>query len=216
MASRQAAIAALAARGAGNPEHLAAYIASRTRGSGSVELASTRYPVTSPNDVLIGRSATGGASVRHRRGGATIGEIRNEDGWRAVYGGKVSQRPHTHQRGALAELLGLWNKGTATLQHEGESQSTPLQPPPEQTPLMAQYEIPAIRALATPARTASDGPRVTMANGSDNDADDDSSSGNGLTPKGKSIFAKLKAKGWDDAKAMSFAKRAQSFGGAKS
>lgn len=212
MASRQAAIAALAARGAGNPEHLAAYIASRTRGSGNVELASPRYPVTSPNDVLVSRSATGGASIRHRRGGAPIGEIRNDDGWRAVYGGKASERAHTHQRGALAELLGIYNKGTTTFRHAGDGQ--PLQPPPEQTPLMEKFEIPAIRALATPARTASDGPRVTMAaNGNDDNDDDDDNPDNELTPKGLNIRKKLKAKGWDHAKAHSFAKRAQSFGG---
>lgn len=215
MASRQAAIAALAARGAGNPEHLAAYIASRTRGSGSVELAGTRYPVTSPNDILVSRSATGGASIRHRRGGAPIGEIRNDDGWRAVYGGKISDNPHTHQRGALAELLGIYNKGTTTFRHAGDGQQ--LQPPPQQTPLMAEFEIPAIRALATPARTASDGPRVTMANGSDSSDDDsdDSGSSDGLSPKGAAIKKKLMAKGWDEAKATMFAKRAQSFGGSK-
>jgi hypothetical protein len=217
MASRQAAVIALAMRGASNPEELAAYIASRARGSrGAVEMA-VRYPVTSPNDVLIARSATGGAAVRHRRGGGTIGEIRYEDGWRAVYGGKPSVQPHTHQRGALAELLGLWNSNTTTLQHPG---SQPLQPPAVQTPLMQQYQVPAIRALATPATSASSGPRVTMANGSsdsnDDDDKDDGSDDSGLTPKGQGIKKKLLAKGWTDAKATMFAKRAQSFGGAKS
>lgn len=201
MASRQAAIAALAVRGVSNPEHLAAYIASRTRGS-RVELATPRHPVTSPGDVLIGRSATGGASIRHRRGGTLIGEIRDEDGWRAVYGGKTSTRPHVHQRGALAELLGLWNRGT------DQPADGALQPPPVQTPLMEQYGVPAINALATPARSAGDGARVTMANGGkEPDADD-----NELSPKGLSIRKKLKAKGWDHAKAHKFAKRAQSFG----
>jgi hypothetical protein len=212
MASRQAAIAALAARGAGNPEQLAAYIASRARGGRSVELATTRYPVTSPNDVLVSRSATGGASIRHRRGGTLIGEIMNQDGWRAVYGGKPSTRPHSHQRGALAELLGLWNRGTTTLQHQGE----PLQPPPEQTPLMQQLGVPAVRALATPARSVSDGGRVTMANGDDDKNGDGDGSDDGLTPKGLAIKKKLMAKGWPEAKATMFAKRAQSFGGAKS
>ena len=175
-------------------------------------MAASRYPVTSPADILVSRSATGGASIRHRRGGALIGEITNEDGWRAVYGGKPSARPHTHQRGALGELLGLWNSGTTTPGHPGAE----LQPAPVQTPLMAQYQIPAIRALATPARSASDGARVTMANGdTEPDADDDSSSGNGLTPKGQAIKKKLVAKGWDEAKAEMFAKRAQSFGGGK-
>jgi hypothetical protein len=213
MASRQAAITALAARGAGNPEYLAAYIVSRTRGSGSVEMAVTRYPVASPNDILVSRSAAGGASIRHRRGGAVIGEITNDDGWHAVYDGKASETSHTHQRGALAELLGLWNRNTPSLRRGTAEPQQALQPPPEQTPLMQQFEIPAVRALATPARTAGDGARVTMANG-DNDADDTSDDG-GLTPKGQAIRKKLIAKGWDDAKATTFAKRAQSFGGAK-
>lgn len=207
MTSRQAAIAALAVRGAGNPEHLAAYIASRTRGSRNVELSAPRYPVTSPSDILVGRSEAGGASIRHRRGGALIGEVRNEEGWRAVYGGRVSTRPHAHQRGALGELLGLWNRGTTTPGHEG----TELQPPPEQTPLMARYEIPAIRALATPATTASAGPRVSMANG-DTEPDADDNPDGELTPKGLAIRKKLKAKGWEHGKAHMFAKRAQSFG----
>lgn len=204
MTSRQAVTAALAARGAGSPEHLAAYIASRTRGSRNVELSVPRYPVTSPSDILVGRSPEGGAAIRHRRGGTLIGEVRNEDGWRAVYGGKTSARPHAHQRGALAELLGMWNKGTTTPGHEGAE----LQPPPEQTPLMEKFEIPAIRALATPAASASAGPRMTLANGGEPDDDDGE-----LTPKGKSIRAKLKAKGWDHGKAHKFAKRAQAFGG---
>ena len=205
MASRQAAIAALAVRGAGNPEHLAAYIAARTRGSRSVEMATSRYPVTSPADILVSRSVTGGASIRHRRGGALIGEITNEDGWRAVYGGKPFP-PHQHQRAALGELLGLWNSGTTTPGHPG----TELQPVPVQTPLMAQYQIPAINALATPARSAGDGARVTMANGDEPDEDDNPD--NELTPKGLSIRKKLKAKGWDHGKAHMFAKRAQAFG----
>ena len=209
MASRQAAVAALAVRGAGNPEHLAAFIAARTRGSRSVEMASSRYPVTSPADILVSRSATGGASIRHRRGGALIGEIRNEDGWRSVYGGKLSARPHPHQRGALGELLGLWNSGTTTPGHPG----TGLQPPPEQTPLMAQYGVPAISALATPVRSSSDGPRVTMANGGDSEPDEDDSKDGELTPKGLSIRKKLKGKGWPHDKAHMFAKRAQNFGG---
>lgn len=174
-------------------------------------MASSRYPVTSPADIVVSRSLTGGASIRHRRGGALIGEIRNEDGWRAVYGGRASTRPHPHQRGALGELLGLWNSGTTTLVHSGDE----LQPPPQQSPLMAQYQIPAINALATPARSASDGGRVTMANGgsSDDDNDDDDNPDNELTPKGLNIRKKLKAKGWEHGKAHMFAKRAQSFGG---
>ena len=206
----QRSVAALAARGAGNPQQMAAWLASRVRRGQSIEMASgPRYPVTSPDDILIGKSPSGGAAVRHRRGGALIGEIQYQDGWRAVSGGKAS-RAHSHQRGALAELLGLWNSGTTTLQ---SPVSEALQPPPQQTPLMAQYGVPAIRALATPVRSASDGARVTMANGSsaDTDTDDDQDTdtgSNGLGPRGQSIYKKLKAKGWPDARAMLFAKQA--------
>lgn len=275
MASR-AAIAALAARGAGNPEQFAAYLAQRARGgqqvlsfaadtgydgqvtcpncgtkfapppsgdplqtpapndfqsatgmrpeqigvaagsaSGAlanqlngVELAAPRYPVTSADDVLISRSQTGGAAVRHRRGGTLIGEIKFDEGWKAVYGGQP-QQPHSHQRGALAELLGLWNRGTPSLAREA---AEPLQPPPVQTELMQQYGVPAIRALATPANGASAGPRVTMANGNgspDGDGDGDGGNGGGLGPRGQAVYKKLKAKGWPDAKAMLFAKQAE-------
>jgi hypothetical protein len=195
-------------RGAENPEGLAAFLAGRVQGR-AIEMSRPRFPVTGPDDILITRSLDGGgASVRHRRGGALIGEVRFDDAWHAVYGGQAS-RGHTHQRGALAELLGLWNRGTTTPGHRG--QEPQLQPPPVQTPLMQAWGVPAIKTFATPARSASDGARVTMANG-EPDADDEGG-GNGLTPKGQGIYKKLKAKGWDDAKAMKFAKRAQSFGG---
>lgn len=72
---------------------------------------------------------------------------------------------------------------------------------------MEQYGIPAIRALATPTTGSSDGPRTTSAAG------DDSSGPSGLSAKGQQIYKKLKAKGFPDARAMAFAKRAQSFGG---
>jgi hypothetical protein len=203
----QRSVAALAARGAGNPEQMAAWLASRVRRGQAVEMASGPRPrVTSPGDIMISRSPRGGAAVRHRRGGMLIGEIEYQDGWR-VRGGTPGDG-HVHQRGALAELLSTWNRGA--------TEGVPLQPPVEQTPLMAQYGVPAIRALATPVRSASDGARVTMANGStdtDDDTDDDTSSGNGLGPRGKSIYAKLKAKGWPDDKAMKFAKQAEANAG---
>ena len=207
MPSRQAA-AVLAARGARNPEQLAAWLASRLQPRG-VEL-SARYPVASADDILVTRSPSGGAAVRHRRGGALIGEIRFDNGWTANYGGK-DLRPHSHQRGALAELLGIWNRGTSDLRREG---AEPLQPPPVQTELMAQYGVPAIRALAIPVTSSGSGPRVTMANGSgpDDNDDDDKNGGNGsskLGPRGQSVYKKLKAKGWDDAKAMKFAAMAE-------
>lgn len=174
--------------------------------AGGISLAHPRVPVASPSDVLVTRDPAGGASIRHRRGGVEIGKIINDNGWKAVYGGKARQA-HTHQRGALGELLGLWNTGTASLDRPGEG----LQPPVQQTPLMRQFGVPAINALATPSAGASDGPRSTTSSASDDDSD--SGSSDGLTPKGQGIKKKLLAKGWTDAKATMFAKRAQSFGG---
>ncbi len=225
----------LAARGAGNPAALAAFIASRARGGQTIgqqvttlaspdtcplcgssspglarqqpalEFAAPRYPVASPNDVLVSRTPQGTASIRHRRGGTLIGEIRQgEQGWQAVYEGRDLQ-PHSHQRGALAELLGTWNKGTGNLARPAESPG--LQPPPVQTQLMERFGIPAVHTFAFPNTSSSSGPRTTSSSSDGNDEDD-----NGLGPKGKSVYAKLKAKGWDDAKAMAFAKRADNFG----
>lgn len=167
----------------------------------ALDLSTPRYPVTSPMDLLVTNSPNGGAMIRHRRGGAVIGEVHENQGWRAVYGGK-EHTPRTHQRAALADLLGLWNAGTTTLQHEGE----PLQPPPAQTPLMEKYGIPAIRALATPSAGVSDGPRTTSAS---SDSDDDSS---GMSPRASAVYKKLIAKGWPAAKARRFAANADRFG----
>jgi hypothetical protein len=206
----------LAARGAGNPEALAAFIASRARnGQQVLNFASPRYPVASPNDVLVSRTPQGTASIRHRRGGALIGEIKQgETGWQAVYDGK-DLKPHSHQRGALAELLSTWNTGTASAERPAAPQGTALQPPAQQTPLMQQYGVPAIRTFAFPNTSSSSGPRTTSSDSDDDNDNDSGGSGGGLTPKGKGIYAKLKAKGWPDAKALMFAKRAQSFGGNK-
>jgi hypothetical protein len=183
-------------------------------GGVDVELAAPRYPVTGAADLLIARSPAGGASVRHRRGGGHIGDITYSDdkGWQAVYGGKAG-RSHAHQRPALAELVSTWNTGTASLQRPG-ADGAPLQPPPTQTPLMQQYGVPAIRALATPVASSSAGPRITTSSaGSDNDDDD---KGSGLSGKAASVYAKLVARGWDKAKARKFAANASRFGGSGS
>lgn len=204
--------APLTVRGGGTAPGLA------SQASG-IELAQ-RVPVSSPTDILVSRSATGTAVIRHRRGGALIGEIKmGDDGWQAVLGGQALQA-HTHQRGALADLLGNWNRGSATLQRPA-AESPPLQPAPVQTELMRTYGVPAIRTFATPATGSGNGPRSTYSAANSDNADsssgdsDDTSSGGGLNPKGQAIYKKLKAKGWPDAKAMAFAKRGQNFGGGK-
>lgn len=180
---------------------------------GGINLAAPRLPVTSQADLIVSNHPEGGAVIRHRRGGTEIGRIVNDGGWKAVYGGKA-QQPHDSSRGALAELLGLWNTGTTTLQHPGAPAAQP-----QQTPLMQQFGVPAVNALATPSTGYASGPRVTTSaasGSSDDDDDDDNGKGSGLTPKGQAIKKKLMAKGWPDAKADMFARRAQSFGGSKS
>lgn len=174
---------------------------------GGIRLAAPRYPVTGAADLLVSNHPEGGAVIRHRRGGAEIGRIINDGAWKAVYGGK-EQQPHDHQRGALAELLGLWNSGTAMLRDKSE----PLQSAPQQTPLMEQYGIPAIRALASPAAGVSDGPRATSSAASGSDSGDDSS---GLSGRAASVYRKLVAKGWDKAKAKKFAANAERFTGGR-
>ena len=166
----------------------------------------TNQPIRTPSDLLIGRGEGGVAIIRHRMGGAEIGTIRREGrGWRASVGGK-DLSPRNHQRTALADVIGTHNAGAATPEHRpATSAGSALQPPAQQTPLMAQYGIPAVRALATPTTGTDDGPRVTG-----NDPDDGKSSG--LTPKGVMIKKKLLAKGWPDARADQFARRAQNMG----
>ena len=164
-----------------------------------------RMPVTSPSDVIVTRGADGRAVIRHRRGGDKIGEVfRTEAGrWKSAAGDGTEGEDRTHQRTALADLLGVWNRGTASLTRAAQGPAAPLQPPPEQTPLMQRWGVPAIRALATPASGSGDGPRDTAAD--TNGGDDD----NGLNAKGQAILKKLLAKGWPRARAMQFAKNAQ-------
>jgi hypothetical protein len=170
-----------------------------------------RLPVSSPSDLIVSRDPQGGAKIRHRNGGMEIATLRStERGWIATLDGR-ELAPHTHQRGALAEAIGTWNRGSGTPQHRPAAAGEPLQPAPRQTPLMEAYGIPAVRALATPMNGSSDGPRTTTA-----DSPGSSDGPSGLTAKGMQIYKKLKAKGFPDARAISFAKRAQSFGGANS
>lgn len=169
----------------------------------AVELATgtTRHAVSGPFDVGVRR----GGMIYHRRGGNDIAQIRhNDDGtWTAVVAGKPLA-PHAHQRAALMEAVGTYNKAV----HAGtRTQSAPLQPPPQQTELMAEYGIPAMRsaAFATPTAGASDGPRMTTASAGGSDGTDE----NGLTPKGQAIYSKLLKRGFPQARALAFAKNSQ-------
>lgn len=191
----------------------------------AVELATgvKRVAIGGPHDVGVRRTDKG-SMLYHRRSGADIGLMkRNDDGtWSAVVAGK-ELAPHSQQRAAWLEAVGTYNAAV----HAGvKRQEAPLQPPPQQTELMAEYGIPAMRsaAFATPTTSSSSGPRMTTAGGSgkydpDSDGDDDSSpSGDtdkdyagGLSPKAQAIYKKLIAKGFPKARAMAFAKNADKF-----
>jgi hypothetical protein len=88
-------------------------------------------------------------------------------------------------------------------------QEAPLQPAPVQTELMAEYGIPAQRsaAFATPTAGASDGPKMTTSAATS--TGDGGTDANGLNAKGQAIYAKLKAKGFPEARAVQFAKQSQ-------
>jgi hypothetical protein len=176
-----------------------------------------RVKVTSPYDIHVSRGPAGQAIIVHRRAGQKIGElVKLADG---KYAGKIGETvltPHTQQRAALFEMIGTHNKNAGQLPSE-------VQPPAVQTPLMAQYGVPAVQAYAngvqagislataTAANSSSDGPRSTSAS---SDSDGDAGSGPaGLTPKGVGIYKKLLAKGFPAARALLFARRSQSFGG---
>lgn len=182
-------------------------------GQRSVGLA-RRMPVENAWDVVVSRGGNGSATVRHRRGGATIGEIRRAEdgrGWVSQIDGSVPSQPRNHQRAALVELLAGWNKSATRPDRWAEP--LPAARPPQQTPLMEQYGIPAVRTMATPATSASGGPRVTMANGDSDGGDGNGDSGGsgpaGLNAKGMAIYKKLLAKGFPAARALAFAKNSQ-------
>jgi hypothetical protein len=174
------------------------------------------------------RQPDGSSVLRHRNGGAEIARLRKtEDGkWVATVGGK-GLPPRNIQRAALMEAVGTYNGAITSAARR--QQDAPLQPPPQQTELMAEYGIPAMRsaAFATPATSSGAGPRVTTAGGKgkakfdpDNDGDDDASpsgdtdkdAAGGLSPKARAIYKKLIAKGFPVARALAFAKNSEKFG----
>jgi len=192
----------------GSPAHA---LANGTRDAISLaaSTATARHrPISGPMDVLVARGADGTAVLRHRHGGATIARLTKTDSgkWVANVNGQ-DLAPRDHQRTALMEAVGTWNKAvTGSLKRA----DAPLQPPPAQTELMREYGIPAIRALATPTTSSSGGPRVTMAAGAPADgSDDDGTDDDGLTAKGQAIKKKLMAKGFPEARAITFAKMSQ-------
>jgi hypothetical protein len=148
----------------------------------SVELA-RRQPVRQSTDLVTSRAADGSSVIRHRMGGGTVGSLRQGPGGVVpVVDGKALP-PQQNARAALLAMVGAYNKGTM-----------PLQSAPQQTPLMSQFGVPAIRLAAD------DTP--------DND-DNNGGSTRGLSAKGQSIYKKLLAKGMSPKVAMAFAKRSE-------
>jgi hypothetical protein len=171
--------------------------------------AARRHPVREAVDVRPERQPDGSSVLRHRNGGAEIARIRRTgDGkWVATVGGK-DLPPRSIQLNALMEAVGTYNGAlTAAARRQ---QDAPLQPPPQQTELMAEYGIPAMRsaAFATPTAGASDGPRMTTSAAAPAAGGTDA---NGLGPRGQLMYKKLKAKGFPDARAIAFAKNADKF-----
>ena len=166
-------------------------------------LTARRHAIRGPMDVLVKRGTDGTAVLTHRHGGTEIAQIRRDDGgrWIATVNGR-DLTPREHQRTALMEAVGAWN---GAVRAAVRPQDAPLQPPPVQTELMAEYGIPAIRALATPTAGAAAGPRAAMA------GDDDA----GLTPDGRRIRDRLKQRGIPHHRAVLFARRAQNMGKAR-
>jgi hypothetical protein len=152
-------------------------------------------PVRQLTDIIVARQPDGTAILRHRQGGGEIGRMKpNGDGtWTPVVDGR-DLSPHTRQQAAIGEMVGTYNKAAS---------GQPLQPRPQQTPLMQQYGVPAI-GLASDASSSGDGPRMTG-----NDTDDDNTSDSGLTPRGQQIYKKLCGKGIAPKVALAMAKRSQ-------
>ena len=179
----------------------AAHTLAGTRTAVELATGTLRRPIHGPMDVLVKRGADGSALLKHRQGGATIASLRRNDAgkWVASVNGRDLE-PRDHQRTALMEAVGTWNSAVTGAVRP---QAAPLQPEPQQSPLMAEYGIPAVRsaAFATPTAGAGDGPQTTSAG--------DSTDDNGLTPKGQSIYKKLLAKGFPAARALAFAKNSQ-------
>lgn len=185
-------------------------------------LTARRHPVREAADVRVSRQPDGSALLVHRNGGAEIARMRRgDDGrWVATVGGQDLQ-PRDIQRTALMDAVGAYN---GAVRAASQRPSRPLQPPPAQTELMAEYGIPAMRsaAFATPTTSSASGARVTGMGGSgsydpDDDGDDDATvSGDtdkdgpgGLTPKGQAIYKKLIARGFPPARALAFARNSQ-------
>lgn len=166
-----------------------------------------RTPVQNPWDILVTRGEGGVAMVRHRMGAVPIGQVRKTgSGWQAVLQDGPEMAPRTHQRAALGDLIGNWNR-TAMRPDRHAQPPLPAGQRPEQTELMAQYGIPAVTTLATSSNGSSDGPRTTS---SDSDSDSDNGSGpGGLNPKGMAIYKKLIKRGMPAARALQFARNSQ-------
>jgi hypothetical protein len=183
----------------------AAHALANTRSAVELATGTLRRPIHGPMDVLVKRADDGSALLKHRNGGATIASLRRNDAgkWVASVNGKDLE-PRDHQRTALMEAVGTWNKAVTGAVRP---QAAPLQPEPQQSALMAEYGIPAMRsaAFATPTAGAGDGPKMTTSASAGTDD-------NGLSPKAQAVYKKLLAKGFPVARALAFAKNSERFG----
>src|ERR1035441_9143337 len=81
-------------------------------------LTARRHAIGGPADVLVARAQDGTAILRHRHGGATIATLAKTGAgkWVATVNG-TDLAPRDHQRTALMEAVGTWNKAvTGALQ----------------------------------------------------------------------------------------------------
>lgn len=160
----------------------------------------TRAPVRTSSDIVVTRSPTGTAIIRHRQGGDVIGEVgRGPDGaWRSLIDSQELS-PHTHQRAALQELLGAWNRTAA----DPSRPAMPLSSPPPQPSLLSELGISNVRAFASQDGDSDDDDSPA------GDTDKDYAGNPRLTPKGQAVYRKLRARGIKQDTALKMALRAQ-------
>lgn len=153
----------------------------------AVTLATPMPTVAGTGDVLVHRSG----NVTHRSTGAKLGTVSNgDDGWTGEHASGACTDPMPNKNAAVTGLVTLHNNLARK--------------PAGKTVSMAATRTGV--ELATPAASASDGPRVTKQAGAATTAAPAATGGAGYTK----IYKKLIAKGMKPAQAAALAKRASS------
>jgi hypothetical protein len=169
-----------------------AFQAANTSG-GAIDLAMPSKPpmVRGAADISVTRTGPGALSVTHRSTGAKVGALASsgdgKTGWVATHASGKKFPPAPSVSGALAGLIAYHNKMAS-----GDSDDAVAATAEPQDPV----------DLATPAASASDGPRVTTMGGGKKPANAPE-----LPPGVAAIFAKLVKKGFSPKSALAFAKR---------